>query len=122
LTENLNEPTYGVEVSEGNDTHYFLGEDEVLWDWVSAPIFVPFIDGLAEVPLPDGYVLREDEDGENRLVKGGPASGVTTTLLSAESAYDDKAHVLTCGMKAVSRREFNAAGLSDERILRTVAF
>lgn len=122
MAENANEPTYGVEVSEGNDIHYYLGNDEVLWDWVTAPIFTPFVDGLAEVPLPDGYVLMEEEGGENRLVKGSPASGVTTTLLSAESAYDDKAHVLTCSMKSVSLREFNAAGLSDERIMRTTAF
>jgi hypothetical protein len=121
LAKNLKEASYGVEVSSGNDTNYYLGEDEILWDWANAPVGVPFTDSLAEVPLPEGYVLMEEE-GEERLVKGSPASGAVTTLVSSDAAFDDLAHVLTCSMTSVSRREFKAAGLSDERIIRSVAF
>lgn len=122
MTENMHEPTYGVEVSSGNDTKYYLGNDETLWDWANDPIGVPFINSLAEVPLPDGYVLREDDEGVEYLVKGGPKSGVTTILASAENAFEDKTYVLTLSMDYVSRSGFNAAGLSDERILRMNEF
>lgn len=119
MSESLNEPTYGVESSNGADVSYFLGNDETLWDWANAPIAVPFVDKLAEVPLPDGYVVLNRED---RLMKGSPKLGITSVLASESNAFDDKAYVLTCSMKSVSRSGFNAAGLSDERILRTTAF
>jgi hypothetical protein len=114
------EPTYGVEVSDGNNTSFYLGDDEILWDWANAPVAEEsFVDGLAEVPLPDGYVVL---DAEDRLVKGSPTLGITATLVTSKNTFDDKAYVLTCSMKKVSRSEFNAAGLSDERILRAAAF
>lgn len=119
MTENLNEPTYGVESSDGSNSYYYLGHDETLWDWANAPISVPFVDSLAEVPLPVGYFVM---DGIDRIVKGSPASGITTTLISEKNAYDDKAYILTCSMVRVPIRVFNAAGLSDERILRSVVF
>ena len=108
------EPTYGVEFIDGNKVSYYLGNDETLWDWANAPIAVPFVDRLARVPLPDGYVVLNRED---RLVKGRPHLGITEILASESKAYDDKAYVLTCSMKSVSRSEFKAAGLSDERII-----
>lgn len=119
MTERIAEPTYGVEFTDGKKVSYFLGHDETLWDWANAPVAVPFVDRLARIPLPDGYVVLDHED---RLVKGSPNLGITEILASESNAYDDKAYVLTCGMKSVSRSEFNAAGLSDERILRSVAF
>lgn len=119
LTVRAAEPTYGVEFTDGDKVSYFLGHDETLWDWANAPVAVPFVDRLARIPLPDGYVVVDHED---RLVKGSPNLGITEILASESNAYDDKAYVLTCGMTRVSRSEFNAAGLSDERILRSVAF
>lgn len=119
MTVRVEEPTYGVEFTDGDKVSYFLGHDETLWDWANAPIAVPFVDRLARVPLPAGYVVLDHED---RLVKGRPDLGITEILASQSHAHDDKAYVLTCGMKRVSRSEFNAAGLSDERIIRSVAF
>lgn len=108
MTVRSTEPTYayGVEFTDGSKMSYFLGNDEALWDWAHAPITVPFVDKLARIPLPDGYVVLDRED---RLVKGSPNLGITEILVSESTAYEDKAYVLTCGMKAVSRSEFNAA-------------
>lgn len=114
MTVRAAEPTYGVEFIDGSKVSYYLGHDETLWDWANAPIAVPFVDRLARIPLPDGYVVLDHED---RLVKGRPHLGITEILASESKAYDDKAYVLTCSMKSVSRSEFNATGLSDERII-----
>lgn len=119
LTVRAAEPTYGVEYTDGDKVSYFLGNDETLWDWANAPVAVPFVDRLARVPLPAGYVVLNRED---RLVKGSPKRGITEILASASHAHDDMAYVLTCSMARVSRSEFNAAGLSDERIIKSVAF
>lgn len=119
MTTRAAEPTYGVEFTDGSEVSYYLGNDETLWDWANAPVAVPFIDRLARIPLPEGYVVLDHED---RLLKGSPNLGITAILASESTAYDDKAYVLTCGLKSVSRSEFNAAGLSDERIIRSVAF
>jgi hypothetical protein len=120
LAQPLREPTYGVEVTDGDKTTYYLGDDEILWDWANAPVAPEsFVNKLAEVPLPDGYVVLSRED---RLVKGSPKLGITSTLVSSTNTFDDKAYVLTCSMKLVSCSEFNAAGLSDERIIRAEAF
>ena len=115
------ESTYGVEVSDFGDTSYYLGNDEVLWDWAEAPL-PPFTEDTMEVSLPAGYVLMEGEYGEPLLAKGVPAAGRTTVTVTIGSAYEDKIQVLTSSMKSVSRREFDAAGLSDERIVETVAY
>ena len=112
------EPTYGVEISDGRIACYYLGHDETLWDWANAPIAVPF-EEVFELPLPEGYVVLDHDD---RLVKGDPSLGFTETLLRAANAYDDRTYVLTCSMVRASRSEFNAAGLSDERILRSETF
>jgi hypothetical protein len=120
MTERAAEPTYGVEFSDGNKVSYYLGSDETLWDWADALVAVPFVDRLARIPLPDSYVVL-DRAGA-RLVKGSPKLGITEILASESTAHDNKAYVLTCSMKSVSRSEFNAAGLSDERIIRSVAF
>jgi hypothetical protein len=119
LTVREAEPTYGVEFKDGDRIVYYVGNDENLWDWANAPIGVPFVDRLARIPLPDGYVVL---NREHRLIKGSPKLGLTEILASQSTAHDDKAYILTCGMKRVSRSEFNAAGLSDERIIRSVAF
>lgn len=115
MTEN--EPTYGVIASNDTTSYYYLGNDEVLWDWTNAP--VAFVEALAEIPLPDGYVVLDEED---RLIKGSPNLGITDVLVSEKATFDDKTYLLTCSMKQVSRQEFNAAGLSDERIIRAEIF
>lgn len=112
-----NEPTYGVIASNGTETRYYLGDDEVLWDWTNAP--VAFTEPLAEIPLPDGYVVL---DAEDRLIKGKPALGITDILVSEKNTFDDKAYILTCSMPEVNRQQFMRAGLSDERIIRSEIF
>lgn len=115
MTENIDEPTYGVIASNGSNSYYYLGNDEVLWDWVNAP--VAFVDSIAEIPLPDGYVVIDEE--EDRIVKGPATLGVTTVIVSSEATFDDKTYLLLCSMKEVSRHQFMRAGLSDERIIRS---
>jgi hypothetical protein len=113
----MDEPTYGVIASNATNSYYYLGNDEVLWDWTNAP--VAFVDSLAEIPLPDGYVVLDEED---RIVKGPATLGITTVLVSSAATFDDKTYLLLCSMKQVSRHEFNRAGLSDERIIRSEIF
>lgn len=112
-----NEPTYGVIASNVTESYYYLGDDEVLWDWANAP--VAFVDALAEIPLPDGYVVLDEED---RLIKGDASLGITEVLVSSEATFDDKTYLLICSMQEVTRQQFMRAGLSDERIIRSEIF
>jgi hypothetical protein len=118
----MTDSTYGVAVFNGATAEWYLGNDEKLWDWAKAPINEAFRDGLAEMNLPEGYVLQEDEAGDVGLVVGDPSLGETTALISEQSTRDDMAYILTHSMRQVSHKEFKAAGLPNERIMRSTSF
>ena len=131
MTETKPAPTYGVTESEfGGDEYFFLGSDETLWDWATAPV-APFTESSTEIPLPEGYVMV-DQPGRGTKVfnrnDGLPEgvddlSGATTTVtITSGSAMEDKIQILTCSMENVEPKEFRNAGLPEDRVLETVAY
>jgi hypothetical protein len=114
--------TYGVEVFNGATAEWYLGNDEKLWDWANAPVNETFRDGLAEMNLPEGYVLQEDEAGDVALIVGDTALGDTTALISEQSTRDDMSYILIHSMRQVSYKEFKDAKLPNERVMRSTSF
>lgn len=125
----MTDATYAVEIYDDATAKWYLGNDEVLWDWANAPVTVEFDEsGLAEVPLPEGYILEEDEAGDVRLIEDDQPVRDTTpivsiaALVSKESTRDDMSYILIHSMREVSYKEFKAAKLPNERVMRSNAF
>lgn len=120
--------TYGVEVCDGARSEWYLGDDETLWDWANAPVKETFREGVAEVPLPEGYAFHEDETGEVTLVEDDSSRAETTPIttitavVSEKSTLDDMAYILIHSMRQVSYEEFETAKLPSERIMHSTAF
>lgn len=125
-------PTYGIEASDfDGDRYYYLGHDEALWAWVTAPVSAVFTGSLAEVPLPDGYVQADNANGEGIVfsIHGEYPDGVedltgarTSVTISVGSPLDDMIHILTRAMAVVDAGQFKAAGLAEDRVLETVSY
>jgi hypothetical protein len=125
----MTDATYGVEIYDGATAKCYLGNDEKLWDWANTPVTVEFNEsGLAEVPLPEGYFLHEDEAGDVTLIEGYPTLGEinpsnsVTALVSEKSARDDMAYILIHSMLEVTYKQFKAAKLPNERVMRSTSF
>lgn len=119
--------TYGVEVCDGARSEWYLGDDEKLWDWANAPVKETFREGVAEVPLPEGYAFHEDEAGEVKLVEDHSPAETTpittiTAVVSEQSTRDDMAYILIHSMRQVTYEEFKAAKLPNERVMCSNAF
>lgn len=110
---------FGIEVmTHDAPTRFYVGESDVLWDWLMSDKADPYASSLdwLIIPAPEGYAFRygnafpveelteADEVGRNILVW-------------AKSPVADKANMLLETLKQVSQDEFRAEKIPDHRIL-----
>lgn len=113
---------FGIIASEfnGPDEHY-VSEDEGLYEWLVANNYGLLEDSRYPVPAPEGYIFKcgslfRKDDPE---IKGLDESELKDIeWVSIGSPENDKALCLfESAMKSLTRKEFHALDLPEDRIL-----
>lgn len=113
---------FGIIASEfnGPDEHY-VSDDERLYEWLIANNYGKLEDSSYPVPAPDGYVFkcgslfRVDDP---RIEDHDPSELADIEWVSIGSSENDKALcLLEAAMKSLTRKEFHALDLPEDRIL-----
>lgn len=114
---------FGIVASEfaGSDEHY-VSEDETLLEWLRAHNYGPLDeDRQHEVPAPEGYIFRCGSlyPKDSPELEGLDESELQDfDYVSFGSSENDKALMLTeYAMKFVTRKEFVALDIPEDRIL-----
>jgi hypothetical protein len=118
---------FGIIASEfnGPDEHY-VSDDEKLYEWLVANNYGPLEDSHYPVPAPEGYIFKcgslfRKDDPE---LKGLDESELKDTeYVAIGSSENDKALCLLEGaMKSLTRKEFHALDLPEDRILEYMLY
>jgi hypothetical protein len=117
---------FGIHVSGSKKDEFYTGDDEVLWDWLNAPVDeFPTEDGWHRVTPPTGYVFRGvvlHKKGEpvRTWLKNFPEK--ESGLLTPRHPHNDKAHLISPWMAEAYEKEFKNAGIPSERIFEAQAY
>lgn len=113
--------TYGIEVYDPfGDDYFYLGDDEVLRQWLVKPIAADaFVNTpVILIPLPEGYYVWDYKlfraadglpEGLDSLKDADSFVNITEG-----SAFDDKAHILVSILDEVSGADFDSSGIPEE--------
>lgn len=110
---------FGIKVITQNaPDRYYVGEDDVLWDWLLADntdLYVSRPNWLM-VPAPEGYAFHYGNMFPVEELKDVDEFG-RNILVWAKSAVADKADLMLETLKQVSRDEFFAEKIPQSRIM-----
>lgn len=115
--------TFGIRASElGDSDEHYVGEDEVLFDWLLADNYEPSDrDTLYLVKAPEGYVFYKDSlypVGHAELEGKDGKSMSDSAYVTSGSSQNDKALMLMEGaLKFMEPEEFDALNINEDRIL-----
>jgi hypothetical protein len=104
---------FGIITTEDDNTEHYVGEDDVLWDWVHADNYEPAPAGRHRVKAPEGYTFHQG----NLFPKGydGDRDYESVTLIG--SPEKNKATMLLVALRFVSPEEFSALNIEKSRIM-----
>lgn len=97
-------------------TEHFVGEDEVLWDWLHESQYEPAASvNLCRVKAPAGYTFHQ-----GNLFEEGYDGGRTSECFPMGSIEDKKALTLLVSLRFVSSEEFAELEIDEGRIVEIV--
>lgn len=110
---------FGIEVmTHDAPTRFYVGESDVLWDWLMSDNTDPYASSLdwLIIPAPEGYAFHYGNAFPVDELKEADEVG-HNILVWAKSPVADKADMLLETLKQVSRDEFRAEKIPNHRIL-----
>lgn len=108
--------TFGIITTEAvdNTVEHYVGEDDVLWDWLVADNYEPSVAGLYIVKAPTGYTFHQtllfptEDYGQGRDRENVSLIG---------SSKVNKALLLLVSLRFVSSKEFAESNIDPDRII-----
>lgn len=121
--------TFGIIASEfASSDEYYVSEDEILMEWILADNYGPVDLDYQEhtVPAPEGYVFRCGSlySKDSPDLEGLDASELKESAdVSVGASENDKVLMLIeSAMKSVTRREFAALNIPEDRTLEYLIY
>lgn len=91
---------------------YYVGEDDVLWDWLMADNAAPSgLSSMLQVPAPAGYEFRQATSDVDII---DTPEGL---YVGANSSRKDKACALILMLPHVEEADFESLGVNESRIV-----
>lgn len=110
---------FAIVTSEpAGSTEHYIGEDDVLWEWLQADNLEP-VSGVSlyRLQAPAGHVFYHGNLFPVEDSKGYDGGGRDTDFVSLGTGKEAKAVMLLLSMRSVSPEVFTALNVGSERII-----